>query len=53
MSVALANSAKVSSGPSFHIYILRRDGLSVPHAEDDKPQKNFLSFLKSACNERE
>ncbi|MGC1716764.1 MAG: hypothetical protein WA776_19660 [Xanthobacteraceae bacterium] len=32
------------------IYILRRDGLRVPRAEDDKSQKNFQNFLKSACN---
>jgi hypothetical protein len=24
-----------------HIYIRRRNGLSVPHAEDDKPQRAF------------
>ena len=39
----------MSSG-ELHIYILRRDGLRVPHAGDDKTQKNFRNFLKSACN---
>ena len=38
-----------------HIYVLRRDGLRVPHAasEDDKSRKNFQSFLKSLCNARD
>src|SRR5712692_110638 len=38
-----------------HIYVLRRDGLRVPHAasDDDKSRKNFQSFLKSLCNARD
>ena len=40
---------KVSNGANCHIYVLRRDGLRVPHAasDDDKSRKNFQSFLKS------
>jgi hypothetical protein len=48
-------AAKGVKRRELHIYVLRRDGLRVPHAasEDDKSRKNFQSFLKSLCNARE
>jgi hypothetical protein len=37
----------------FHIYVLRRDDLMVPHAasEADNSRQNFQSFLKSYARE--